>query len=228
MSSTTSSRYFAKPTNSTTLPPSTPSSSRLRSGRRPQQVTSRATPRRQQHDSLTIPIPTTTPSFTNSEVLTSLSRPTTASGRKSRTTNASSVLGRGEAQTIICAVCEARGVSPSVGVAFVNTSISEAVLSQICDNQSYVKTLHKIRINWPSRIVCLAQSTKGTQSSNLIPLLNTMFVDAQIMETDRSSWSEAKGLEYINNLAFEADIRPIQVALQGKYYAVCAFAAVST
>lgn len=221
----TSSRYF---TNSTATRSSTPSSSHTSTGRRQQKGPApNATPKRhQQAYSSANSISTSTPALTQSEIGTSLSRPTTASGRKSRATSASSVLGVGEAHTIVCAVCEARGVSPSVGIAFVNTSLGEVVLSQICDNQSYVKTLHKIRINAPARIVCLAQSTQGTKSSNLMPLLRAMFFDTPIDETDRSCWSEEQGKDYIHKLAFETDIQPIEVALQGKYYALCALAAV--
>ncbi|XWW93997.1 hypothetical protein V2A60_001936 [Cordyceps javanica] len=52
-----------------------------------------------------------------------------------------------------------------------------------------------------------------------------MFDGTPIDETDRAFWSENKGLEYINTLAFETDIQPIQVAIQGKFYAVSALAA---
>lgn len=51
-----------------------------------------------------------------------------------------SVIGGGESQQIICAVNEGRGVSPTVGLAFINVSTGEAVLSQISDNQFYVKS----------------------------------------------------------------------------------------
>lgn len=225
MPSFTSSRYF---TNSTASRSDTPGSSHSRAVQRPQKSNTPSVATFKRHratHSTANSISESTHNWTQSDILTSLSRPTTASGRKSRATNASSVLGMGEAHTIVCAVCEARGVSPSVGIAFVNTSIGEAILSQICDNQSYVKTLHKIRINWPSRIVCLAQATKTT---SLTPLLRSMFADIPIDETDRSFWSESNGLEYINKLAFESDIQPIQVAIQGKYYAVSALAAVGT
>ncbi|KAF1729741.1 MutS 4 [Beauveria bassiana] len=53
-------------------------------------------------------------------------------------------------------------------------------------------------------------------------LLRTMFADIPIDVTDRSFWSETKGIEYINKLAFETDIPPIQVAIQGKCYAAMA------
>ncbi|EJP68096.1 MutS domain V [Beauveria bassiana ARSEF 2860] len=219
MPSVTSSQYF---TNSTASRSNTPASARTPARRRSRKTTgpSAATPKSHQLFQSSNSVAASTPGLTPSNISTSLSRPTTASGRKSRATNASSVVG--EAQTIVCAVCEARGVSPSVGIAFVNTSLGEAVLSQICDNQSYVKTLHKIRINWPSRIICLAQ---GTRPTSLMSLLRTMFADIPIDVTDRSFWSETKGIEYINKLAFETDIPPIQVAIQGKYYAVSALAA---
>ncbi|KAM3447353.1 hypothetical protein MY3296_008823 [Beauveria thailandica] len=219
MPSVTSSRYF---THSTVSRSNTPASARTPAVRRSHKTTgpSAATPKSHQIFQSSNSVAASTPGLTPSNILTSLSRPTTASGRKSRATNASSVVG--EAQTIVCAVCEARGVSPSVGIAFVNTSLGEAILSQICDNQSYVKTLHKIRINWPSRIICLAQ---GTRPTSLMSLLRTMFADIPIDVTDRSFWSETKGIEYINKLAFETDIQPIQVAIQGKYYAVSALAA---
>lgn len=57
-------------------------------------------------------------------------------------------------------------------------------------------------------------------------LLRSIFPDTPLDETDRSLWSEPKGLEYIDRLAFQSDIQPIRVALQGKYYAICALAAV--
>jgi DNA mismatch repair protein MSH4 len=74
----------------------------------------------------------------------------TASGRKSRAT--SSMWGS-DGYQIICAVSEARGVSPSVGLAFVNVTTNEAVLSQICDSQFYVKTVHKIQVYAPSTVL---------------------------------------------------------------------------
>jgi DNA mismatch repair protein MSH4 len=49
-----------------------------------------------------------------------------------------------ENQEIICAVSESRGVSPSVGMAFLNLDTGEAVLSQFSDSQTYVRTIHKV------------------------------------------------------------------------------------
>ncbi|PTD04937.1 MutS protein 4 [Fusarium culmorum] len=144
------------------------------------------------------------------------SRPGTSSGRRSRTTAASSIFGPVEAQDIVCALSEARGVSPVVGVAFVNVSIGEVIISQICDNRAYVKSIHQIQLSSPSRIVFIT----------LFSLVQNLTSDAQIDAFERSAWSETEGLEYIQNLAFKDDIEPLKVATQGKFYAISSFAAV--
>ncbi|KAF5971216.1 hypothetical protein FBULB1_9356 [Fusarium bulbicola] len=153
------------------------------------------------------------------------SRPGTASGRKSRNGTASSILGLSEAQTIVCAVSEARGVSPAVGIAFVNVSLGEAVISQICDNQSYVKTIHKIQLSAPSRILFMTTACPPNNPSSLFSLVQDLVPDVQIDALERSAWSETEGLEYIHNLAFKDDIEPLKVATKGKFYAISSLAA---
>ena len=58
-----------------------------------------------------------------------------------------------ENQEIVCAVSESRGISPTVGLAFVNLDTGEAVLSQIGDSQTYVRTMHKLMVLNPSNIL---------------------------------------------------------------------------
>ncbi|KAI5463606.1 muts domain V-domain-containing protein [Mariannaea sp. PMI_226] len=165
---------------------------------------------------------------------TTLSRPSTArprtrlstaSGRKSRTGTTSSILGLTEFQSIICAVSEARGVSPVVGVAMVNVSIGEVVLSQICDNQSYVKTIHKIQMSAPLHILFMTTACQPQAPSTLFSLVQELVSEAQVNALDRSAWSETEGLEYIQDLAFKDDIEPLKVATQGKFYAISSLAA---
>ncbi|KAI1873059.1 uncharacterized protein JN550_003312 [Neoarthrinium moseri] len=144
----------------------------------------------------------------------------TTSGRKSRAT--SSVWGS-DGHVVICAVSEARGVSPSVGLAFVNITTNEAILSQICDSQFYVKTLHKIQVHEPSAILLV--STAFHPKSNLLSVIEEELHGVPIEPLDRKYWSETAGLEFIHSLAFREDIQAIQVATQGNFYATCSFAA---
>ncbi|KAF5706320.1 DNA mismatch repair MSH4 [Fusarium mundagurra] len=167
----------------------------------------------------------TRPSISRPSTVRPGSRPGTASGRKSRNGTASSILGLSEAQTIVCAVSEARGVSPAVGIAFVNISLGEAVISQICDNQSYVKTIHKIQLSSPSRILFMTTACPPNNPSSLFSLVQDLITDVQIDAMERSAWSETEGLEYIHNLAFKDDIEPLKVATQGKFYAISSLAA---
>ncbi|KAH6958164.1 muts domain V-domain-containing protein [Fusarium avenaceum] len=167
----------------------------------------------------------TRPSISRPSTVRPVSRPGTASGRKSRNGTASSILGLSETHSIVCAVSEARGVSPAVGVAFVNVSIGEVVISQICDNQSYVKTIHKIQLSAPSRILFMSTACPPNNPSTLFSLVQNLIPEAQIDALDRSAWSETEGLEYIHNLAFKDDIEPLKVATKGKFYAISSFAA---
>ncbi|KAM5347678.1 hypothetical protein ACJ41O_007502 [Fusarium nematophilum] len=152
-------------------------------------------------------------------------RPGSASGRKSRNGTTTSILGYSDAHTIVCAISEARGVSPEVGVAFVDVSIGDVALSQICDNQSYVKTIHKIQMSSPSRILFMASACPPSRPCTLFSLVEELAPEARIDSLDRSAWSEAEGLQYMQNLAFREDVGPLKVATQGKFYAVTSFAA---
>ncbi|KAF5025991.1 hypothetical protein F66182_1893 [Fusarium sp. NRRL 66182] len=171
------------------------------------------------------PSETSTRPSTRASTVRPGTRPSTASGRKSRNTTASSILGLSETQDIVCAVSEARGVSPAVGVAFVNVSVGEVVISQICDNQSYVKTIHQIQLSAPSSIVFMSTACPPNNPSILFSLVQELIPQTQIDALDRSAWSEADGLECIQNLAFKDDIEPLKVATQGKFYAISSFAA---
>lgn len=148
---------------------------------------------------------------------------TTGSGRRSR---AASSIGASEGHHIICAVSEARGVAPSVGIAFVNVSTGEAVLSQICDNQSYVKTTHKLTVFEPSRILIVSTACPPNQKSSLCATIEEELPGVPIVALDRRYWSETAGLEFIQALAFREDVEAIKVAIEGNFYATCSFSAV--
>lgn len=153
----------------------------------------------------------------------STTRPSTGTGRRSR---AGSTLGGGEAQQIICAMSEGRGVSPTVGLAFVNISTGEAVLSQICDNQFYARTLNKLQVFDPSEILIVSTSGPPNPKSKMYQVVEENILGARMVTVDRRYWSEISGLEYIQQLAFLEDIEAIKIAVGGNYFATCCFSAV--
>lgn len=154
---------------------------------------------------------------------TSMSGATTARP-KTRPRTATSTIGGGD-QQIICAISESRGLSPIVGLAFVNLSTTEAVLCQISDTQTYVQTVHKLTIFQPTEILCM--NTAAQPPSKLFSIVNEEFRDhIRLTTIDRKYWAENTGLEYIQHLAFRQDVEAIKVSLEGNYYATCCFAAV--
>ena len=154
---------------------------------------------------------------------TSMSRATAS--RRGRPRTATSTLGGGD-QQIICAISESRGLSPVVGLAFVNLSTTEAALCQIPDNQTYVKTSHKLEIYQPSEILFIKAVTQPP--SKLYSAVCNQFdhTSTRINAIDRKYWAETTGLDYIQRLAFRQDVEALKVSLDGNYYATCCFAAV--
>ncbi|CCU74515.1 hypothetical protein BGHDH14_bgh05173 [Blumeria hordei DH14] len=126
---------------------------------------------------------------------------------------------------IICAVSEARGISPTVGMAFVNISTGEAVLSQICDNQFYVRTLNKLEIFQPSEILIVSTRGPPNPKSKMYIVIEENITRTKITTLDRKYWSETLGLENIQQLAFKEDVEAIKTAIGTNYFATCCFAA---
>ncbi|EON65045.1 hypothetical protein W97_04280 [Coniosporium apollinis CBS 100218] len=151
----------------------------------------------------------------------SAARPGTARPR-----TGASTIARVEAQQVICAVSESRGISPTVGLAFVNLDTGEAVLCQICDSQTYVRTIHKLRVYGPSEILIVATATNPKSKLFAIIEENLEDLGSKITLLDRRYWAETTGLDYIQQLAFAEDVEAIKISIGGNYFAVCCIAAV--
>jgi DNA mismatch repair protein MSH4 len=151
----------------------------------------------------------------------------TGSRPGTRLRRAASTIGGGEPQQIVCALSEARGTSPTVGLAFVNISTGEAVLSQICDNQFYVKTIQKLQVFEPTEILLASTQGPPNPKSILYCLIEEKAIGSKIVSLDRKYWSEIAGLDFIQQLAFAEDVEAIKVAIDGNYFATCCLAAVS-
>lgn len=130
-----------------------------------------------------------------------------------------------EKQEIICAVSESRGISPSVGLAFINLDTGEAVLSQLNDSQTYVRTTHKLMVFGPSDVLMVHGAAEPKSKLFSIIEDNLDNLDSKITLIDRKHFAENTGLEYIQQFAFRQDVESIRTAVTGNYYAVCCFAA---
>jgi DNA mismatch repair protein MSH4 len=161
---------------------------------------------------------------------TTTSRPGTRRGTArpstARPRTGASTIARVEKQEVICAITESRGISPTVGLAIVNLDTGEAVLCQICDSQTYVKTLHKLQVYGPTEI--LVTATAASPQSKLYSIIaeSAEELGSKIQLVDRRYWSENAGMSYIQDLAFTDDVEAIKLSVTGSFYAVCCMAAV--
>ncbi|KAK2754230.1 MutS protein msh4 [Arachnomyces sp. PD_36] len=153
----------------------------------------------------------------------SIGRRPSGRSRTTRTTRATTVATSVAGQDIICAISESRGISPTVGLAFVNLSTSEAVLCQICDSQTYAATIHKLAVFDPTEI--LFMNTAKEPESKLYSIVEENLPELRITTIDRRYWSEKAGHEYVRQLAFQDEIESINVFLGGNYFAACCLAA---
>lgn len=69
-------------------------------------------------------------------------------------------------------------------------------------------------------------STAAQPKSKLFSFVEINRPDLPITVVDRKYWSETTGIEYITQLAFKSDVEAIKVSVEGKFYAICCFAAV--
>lgn len=154
---------------------------------------------------------------------TASSRYSSRSTRRPRTAATSTGYGDHE---LICAVCESRGISPTVGLSFVSTSTSEAVLCQITDTQTYARTCHKIKVFAPTEILYMSTAADSKLVSILVENIVGHDSDVELTVLDRKYWTENSGYEYIQHLALPEDLESLKVSLSGNYFALCCFSAV--
>ena len=130
-------------------------------------------------------------------------------------------------QDIICALTESRGVSPIVGIAFLNLTSVEAILCQISDNQSYVRTVQKLSVYEPSLILVPAYAHNASSKLHGCIEENLSHVST-LQQIDRRYFSETAGSQHIQQLAFTEDIDAIAISTKGYFFTLCCFAAVSS
>ncbi|KAJ5280597.1 hypothetical protein N7478_005969 [Penicillium angulare] len=127
------------------------------------------------------------------------------------------------AQDIVCAVSESRGISTTVGLAFINLATAEVVLCQMCDSPTYVKAVTKIGVFEPNEILFM----NTAPDSKLRFIIQENLPDPIFTFLDRRYWSDKAGHEYLDRLAFPDEADSLKVTLGGNYFAACCFAAVS-
>ncbi|EFW99922.1 DNA mismatch repair protein [Grosmannia clavigera kw1407] len=133
-------------------------------------------------------------------------------------------IGPQENRGVICAVCDSHNLGRSIGLAFINIPIAEAVITDVSDTQFYPKTVHKIQMMEASTIL-MPVITSTDPGLALRSHIDEEMRGIPIVHTPKTDWSKAAGLKCIQDVAFKLDLPAIEFALEESYYAVCAFSA---
>ena len=112
-------------------------------------------------------------------------------------------------------------------IAFLNLDRAEAVLCQISDSQTYVRTIQKLEVYSPTQILISNTALKPLSKLATVIDNNGERLRTEVVVVDRKYWNEKAGMDMLENLAFTDDLDNIKVSLSGNYYAVCCFSAVS-
>ncbi|KAK4942231.1 MutS protein msh4 [Elasticomyces elasticus] len=144
---------------------------------------------------------------------------------RSRSKTVATSTGDSDSETV-CAISESRGISPIVGLSFVNLSTSEAVLCQFTDTQTYARTCLKINVFSPSEILYMSNATDSKLISIVTENLEVYDNGILMTDIDRKYWSEGSGHDYVQHLAFPDDLESLKLPLMANYFATCCFSAV--
>ncbi|CAE7201529.1 unnamed protein product, partial [Rhizoctonia solani] len=162
----------------------------------------------------------------------SASRPSTSISRRSTSRPATAASTVGECSDYVIAVLEGRGVAREIGMAALNKATGQCVIFQIPDCQTYVKTLHHLRLHNPSMILVPdtflpIEPTSKSKVSPLVESINDEFGDeAEIVPIPRKYWNDNDGLDVVNRLIIDNGEKPGTIlALSKKYYALSAASA---
>jgi DNA mismatch repair protein MSH4 len=160
---------------------------------------------------------------TTNRPTTITSRPHT--GSRSRPQTAGTSTGYSESE-IICAISESRGISPTIGLSFVNVTTCEAVLCQFTDTQTYVRACHKISVFGPSEILYMTSAEGSKLVAVVAENLEVESYGIAMTPIDRKYFSELSGHDYLHSLAFPDDLESLKLSVAGNYFATCCFSAV--
>ncbi|KAG9014981.1 MutS protein msh4 [Tulasnella sp. JGI-2019a] len=132
----------------------------------------------------------------------------------------------------VVAVIEGRGVGREVGIAALDRKTGQAILIQLADCQTYVKTIVHIRLHSPSVIFVpdtFMSSDSATASRRPSPLLECLqeeFEGVPFEQVPRKYWNDSAGLDFVTQLIVNDEERPgTLLALANKYYALSAASA---
>lgn len=152
----------------------------------------------------------------------SLRPPSNRSNASART----SAIQVSEKNAVVCAISQSRSITPSVGLAFIDLTTSEAVLCQFTDTQTFVRTCNTINVFNPTHLIYPDSATDFKIISIVARDLRLEHRNLSIESASRRYWSETSAYQYVERLTVPEDLPALAVTLDNNFFALYCFSAV--
>ncbi|CEG80340.1 hypothetical protein RMATCC62417_14694 [Rhizopus microsporus] len=152
-------------------------------------------------------------------------RPTTG-GVSARPKTTMTAVTRRQAPKCIMSVTEGRGVAIEVGICMFDVNNCECTLSQFADSTTFARTIQKINLNDPQKILVSSFGNKSSEeikeSSKLYQLIEQQFPHVSFIFLPRKHFNDKMGIDYIKHYGLQEDIPGLLVGVSPKYYCLAA------
>ncbi|PHZ13648.1 uncharacterized protein RHIMIDRAFT_236703 [Rhizopus microsporus ATCC 52813] len=150
----------------------------------------------------------------------------TTGGVSARPKTAMTAVTRRQVPKCIMSVTEGRGVAIEVGICIFDVNSCECTLSQFADSTTFARTIQKINLNDPQKILVSSFGNKRSEeikkSSKLCQLIEQQFPHASFIFLPRKHFNDEMGIGYIKHYGLQEDIPGLLVGVSPKYYCLAA------
>ncbi|CAO3638969.1 unnamed protein product [Cunninghamella blakesleeana] len=120
----------------------------------------------------------------------------------------------------LMAIVEGCGVATEIGICVIHLPSNECQLYQISDIPTFTKTLHKIHLANPDKIIFFNSALSST--SKLIESVERHFSHITVISLPRKYFNGDEGLQYINYYGLEENTATLIPVIHSKYYCLTA------
>ncbi|ORZ23987.1 muts domain V-domain-containing protein [Absidia repens] len=124
----------------------------------------------------------------------------------------------------IMAITEGCGVATEVGICYIHLPSSECTMAQISDLQTFSKTMLKIYLANPAKILVTASPTTSPMTK-LMQLVEKHFPRIELMSLPRREFNDEEGLQFIKKFGIEESVTSLLRVISAKYYCLAATSA---
>ncbi|KAI9354044.1 muts domain V-domain-containing protein, partial [Pilaira anomala] len=129
-------------------------------------------------------------------------------------------------------ITEGRGIAIEIGLCVFDVNSCEFIISQLADSQTFTRTLQKINLNDPQKIIVASSSMDhqltGTINNEggttLCQWIQKKFPRVPIITLPRRYFNDDEGKGYINTYGLQEDVVGLQVGVSKKYFCLAAIA----